>query len=278
MNDTIFHKTEPEWFSKVQDLRPGQGKRIGDALRASFNGKSYAVWDFREKQLEIYEPQLTLAEKLALQATLRAANDEARADATPPKPAMTHPQDWPAASRVWMHQAHMSNEDIHKTRAYWNPHIGRVVLPYRTLHGDASWIARKTADTPDQTGPKYLLPSGVPRGGGAYVNPSMLPRDRVVITEDLLSAYRVAWASGSDAVALQGTSLDRDAIVKLVQTYPLIVVWLDPDGPGKQGRNNLFRSMGRFDTRVVTANSSRDPKYLDDEVILAIMGGYDGRH
>lgn len=277
MNDTIFHKAEPEWFGKVQDLRPGQGKRIGDALRASFNGKSYAVWDFREKQLEIYEPQLTLAEKLALQATLRAANAEARADATPPKPAMMHPQDWPVASRVWLHQAHMSNEDIARTGAYWNPRIGRVVLPYNTLHGDSSWIARKTADTPDQTGPKYLLPSGVPRGGGAYVRQTQThSASTVVITEDLLSAHRVAWACGVDAVALQGTTLDRDAIVKLINLYVLVVVWLDPDGPGKVGRNNLFRSMGRFDTRVAVANSTRDPKYLDDYEIKATMGGLNG--
>lgn len=270
---TVFHKSEPDWVEKVRDLKPGQGRRISDSKKVTFNGKGYFLWDFREKEGEVYEPTLTLREKLELIAQQTFADRAAWMSTELPMPALHHPKDWPVEARVWLHKAALSNADIAKVGAYWNARMRRVVLPYNTLDGDAVWIARSV--DPEIT-PKYLFPAGVRRGGGALVSKSDTS-PFVTITEDLLSAYRVMWASGFDAVAAQGTTLDRDALVTLARKYSLAFVWLDPDRWGQLGATGLVRKLGALGMEVVRLDSKVDPKLLTDQEIQDIMKGPDGR-
>lgn len=264
----VYHTTRPDWVDKVQDLKPGQHRRIADGRRASFNGKGYFLWDFREQTGEVWEPQLSLSEKLEAMAAVNAAGWEAASTTAQPEPRMYHLKDWPSEARIWLHQASLSNHDILNINAYWNSRIDRVVLPYTTLMGQSAWIARAVLPG---TGPKYLFPRGISRGGGALVSGDP-PTKKVVITEDLLSAYRVSWATGMDAVAAQGTSLDRSAQAIIATQYREAFVWLDPDGPGIRGAKEISRSLGAFDIPVNRVNSERDPKLLTDEAILLLIG------
>jgi len=264
---TVFHKTPPPWLDQVSDLRPGESRRIGDGRKVSFNGLGYFLWDFREKEGEQWNPSLSLAEKLELLRLQNAANNAAQEDATPPGPKQEHPKDWPVEARVWMHKAQFTNDEIVKTGAYWNAELRRVVLPYRTVHGQQSWIARRVLAGADQPS-KYLMPKAVPRSGGAMVQATPGAHSAgVVITEDLLSAYRVTWADAIDTVALQGTTLDRDSIMALVKRYRVIYVWLDPDSAGTVGGTELVRRIGRLGVAVMRVTSKRDPKYLTPEDI-----------
>lgn len=267
---TVFHKTPPQWLDQVSDLRPGESRRIGDGRKVSFNGKGYFLWDFREKEGEQWEPSLSLAEKLELLRLQQAANNAAIDDATPPLPKQTHPKDWPVEARVWMHKAQFTNDEIVKVGAYWNAELRRVVLPYKTLYGQQSWIARRVLMGTAE-GPKYLMPSKIPRGGGAAVRVANHHTNAIVITEDLLSAYRVSWADNTDTVALQGTSLDRDALLYIATHYSAVFVWLDPDKAGQNGATLLTRRLGRFGVPIYRVSSERDPKYLTPMQIVDAM-------
>ena len=152
---TIFHKQEPWWYPQAKGLASGESVRINDSIKLSFNGRSYFLWDFREKEGENYEPMMTLAEKVAHMQMVNAKNDEARKAVTLPMPAMKHPGDWPSAAAVWLYQAGLNNFSIAQMGCYWNPDLERVVVPFQRYSGEASWVARRTHG--NGTGPKYLM-------------------------------------------------------------------------------------------------------------------------
>lgn len=267
MNQTIFHRTPPPWLDRVQHLKPGGRVRLGDGQLVSFNGKGYHLWDFREKQSEVYEPELSLDQRIALVREQRSAETvAARSLALPLDGAMPHPKDWPLDARVWFYKAGINNDDIALLRAFWSPGMGRVVLPYRTVDGGKAWIARDPAWTKSKPGPKYLFPEYARRGGGALFSNEydVTYPSGYAITEDALSAYRISRDTELDAIAAQGTSLDRDAVVKIARAAVTssipVFVWLDPDRYGQLGATKLMRDFGNLGVTVRKVVSARDPK------------------
>lgn len=261
---TVFHKTEPPWFESIKDLRPGGKRRIGDGYLASFNGRAYMRYDFREKDSEVWEPQMTLAERTANLVALREAEDSAILSSQPPE-LMLHPRDWPVEARTWLYKAGISNLDIKAMGAGWSPSMARVVIPVRMLDGTDQWVARAWSASV----PKYLFPEGMKRGGGTALYGKGGPDigDAVVITEDYLSAWRVTKDSGLPSVSALGTTLDRDAIVKIAAQFSAGILWLDPDYYGQLGARTLLKKFGALDFPVVNVLSQRDPKnHEPDEV------------
>lgn len=259
---TVFHSSPPPWYADIKDLKPGGKRRVGDALLASFNGKAYHLYSFRDKTSEVYEPQMSLAERLKVIRERQDADLAAAETREPPLPAMHHPQDWPVEARVWMHKAGLSNDDIHAMGAYWNPRMERVVVPYRTVDGGRAWIAR-CPWPPSRERPKYLFPVGTKRGGGAMyggVN-LVLGIGPTVLCEDVLSAFRVWLDPCYTSVAVQGTSLDRDAIVALAAWDRPVITWLDPDHWGQLGARNIRAAFSRLGVKTANILSDKDPKY-----------------
>lgn len=262
---TIFHKQEPWWYPQAKGLAPGESVRINDSIKLSFNGRSYFLWDFREKEGEHYEPMMTLAEKVAHMQMVNAKNDEARRAVTLPMPAMKHPGDWPSAAAVWLYQAGLNNFSIAQMGCYWNPDLERVVVPFRRYSGEASWVARRTHG--NGTGPKYLMPKDHGREGGGYYPGWQYMADTICLTEDLLSAYRVNKATGLNTLSCMGTSLDRGTRAKLAQRYGKVLLWMDPDEAGRVAKNQLARDLGALGLWVKRINSVVDPKLYSDEAI-----------
>lgn len=278
MTQTVFHKTPPPWFTEqVAALGPGKRHRASDGQLISFNGKGWHLYDFREKSSEVYEPVMTLAQKLEVQRLMRESVQTAAASTSVPnKDGMYHPKDWPVAARVWLYKAGLNNDDIDNLEIFWSPTMRRVVVPYMTVAGQWVWIARRVHDASfkaDPTdGPKYLFPYGVARGGGAmmYSSPDEnAPRSTVgvVITEDILSAWRVSKDTDYDAVAAQGTSLDLTTLALLTQRYDNIVTWLDPDIYGQQGASRIRKDLGRMGVTARNVVSQVDPKLLPPDAI-----------
>lgn len=265
---TLFHETPPPWYESVKDLAPGAKRRLGDGYLASFNGKAYHRYDFREKTSEVYEPQRTLAEKLAIMSQMAVAVDTAVQEHLPPGPVMAHPRDWPSAARVWLHQAHLNNDDIAYLGAYWNPELQRVVIPYRTYSGELTWTARSVgAGKP----PKYLNPLGGKRSGGAFYGLATLGKPSLVLTEDMLSAYRVRGAANYSALAVMGTSLDRGSVTRITQEYGDVVLWLDGDEWGRKGARKIESEFSRLDFPVRRVTTPRDPKLYSDSEIRQLL-------
>lgn len=264
---TVFHSTAPPWFDKVSDLRPGQKRRIGDGLMASFNGRAYHLWDFREKEGEVFEPQLTLEQRIAVHKAMYEAQDAAYRNPEFPG-GMTAPKDWPVPARVWLYSAALNNVDIAGIGAVWHADLQRVVLPLQMLDGSTGWIARRIEPGPDAS-PKYLFPQGMKRGGGAFVRGWGLPgyEQPLVITEDILSSHRIAADSDLDSVSALGTSLDRDAIVLIAAKWKTVFLWLDPDYYGQLGARKIGSDLQQLGVRVVNIKSEVDPKnHTPDEI------------
>lgn len=266
---TVFHDTPPPWFESVKDLAPGAKRRLGDGMLASFNGKAYHRWDFREKTSEVYEPKLSLAEKLAILAQMAVAQDAALQSNDLPGPRMDHPADWPVDARVWLHKAGLDNTSILHMGAYWNPDMQRVVLPYSTFDGRHSWVARSTSKSP-----KYLNPLGGVRSGGAYYASPLAGRV-LVLTEDMLSAYRVfradTGATGWNSLAVMGTSLDKHTVQALTKRYSSVTLWLDGDEWGKKGARKIESEFSRLDFPVRRITTPQDPKLYTDAEIRSIL-------
>ena len=277
---TVFHESPPPWYESVKDLAPGAKRRLGDGHLASFNGKAYHRYDFREKTSEVYEPKLSLREKLAILAQQAVAVDTALQSNSPPGPRMRHPRDWPVAARAWLHRAGLNNDDIEHMGAYWNPELLRVVIPYRQLSGETTWVARSIQTAPGQStakGPKYLNPLGGRRGGGAFTGGVLGALAPLVLTEDLLSARRVAHDAGNDALAVMGTSLDRETIALIVRTYPGALLWLDGDYWGRQGARKIGLEFSRLDFPVERITTQDDPKLHNAAFIAATVAEASGR-
>lgn len=146
--------------------------------------------------------------------------------------------------------------------------MARLVLPYRTLDGTAAWIARDPSWDKSKPLPKYLFPAGAKRGGGAVWGDFQDRPFRLgvgyAIVEDALSAYRISRDTDLIAVAAQGTSLDRDAVVKIavdagLRKHP-VFLWLDPDKYGQLGADKLRSQFGNLGITVRNIVSERDPK------------------
>lgn len=272
MAETVFHRSEPDWFESVKDLKPGGSRRISDAAKVSFNGRAWHRWDFREKTSEVYEPQMTLQERLRIIAQMTGADGSAIYSHKLPEPKMEHPQDWPNDARVWMHVAALDNIDINDMGAYWNPEMRRVVIPFDGLDGTESWIARHIDKAQDR--PKYLFPADTRRGGGAFISGWNSEYTGVVtITEDYLSAYRVWRDVGTSVVSAMGTSLDRDAIVMIAKKYTAAILWLDPDLYGQMGQRRIRKDLGRLGMTTHGIISKRDPKLHPPEEISSYIRG-----
>lgn len=220
----------------------------------------------------MYEPTLTLADRLAVVAAQREAELEATATAAlPTQGAMFHTKDWPVDARVWFYKAGINNDDIEAIGAFWHPRMRRVVVPYRTLSHEDAWIARSL-----DAQPKYLFPAGVSRGGGAYFKAdASRVSGGIVIVEDVLSAYRIAKDTALLAVAAQGTSLDRYALTQIAMNARAhaapVFTWLDPDMYGQVGARRIATALGNMGVTVRNIESARDPKLYEPREIRGAL-------
>lgn len=264
----IFHKSPPHWYDEVKDMAPNTKQRVSDSAVVTFNGEEFFYYDHREKEGERFKLELTLAQKLEMMQA-RQAHEQAAAEsfALPPGLEMD-PSLWPVAARCWLYKAHFNNHQIReRLGAGWHEGMQRVFLPLQLLSGAMAWNAR--AEPAPRGTPKYLTPRGMVRGGGAVCCPG--DSDIMVLTEDYLSTVRIAHAAGVHSLALLGTTLTPMEQIAVVDSYRLVILWLDPDRAGVTGQNRLWREMGRFDKPLRRVTSDVDPKKLTDETIRSLI-------
>lgn len=259
------------WQHHTQGVAPGRKLRTnhdcgeGKTLLISNKAEGYSAWCFRCGEPGfIAHPALSLPERLALLTSLRSAEDEATASLTLPTPQEFNPQAWPDAPRVWLYKAGLSNDDITRLGFYYCARLERVVMP---LYRDGELV--------------YWQARGFHKHRAKYINP---PVDRatlcakfegrqhrsvLVLTEDILSAYRVARLT--DAWSIMGTDMpDSVALDAVLQRKP-IVLMLDPDRGGMKGNARVSRKLRDMGADVHVAHPTRDPKYLTVEGIRSCL-------
>lgn len=176
----------------------------------------------------------------------------------PPAPAVRVWDEWPDSARLWLIKAGLSRADLPALGAYYHPPTQRVVLPVLDpLAGLVFWQARAL----DGRQPKYLAPdvskaTVVPRYGQA---------DSVVLTEDLLSAYKVGKVH--EAWCLLGTKASQLLISRLVERRCKVYVWLDPDAAGRKAATSITKSLRSVGIDCVNVVSDTDPKLVHSTII-----------
>ena len=255
-----------EWEHLTEGLFVGQRIRAnhacgsGTTLMVSRSLDGFRAWCFRCNAGDAMPPpQESLAEKLArLKAAAGADADVQRATA-PPSPAVPASAlaEWPAAAKVWLYRAGLGAAEIAQLGAYYHPDTGRVVLPVLEGGDVVYWQARSV----DGRKPKYL--------GAATGRQQAVPRygkGTVVITEDILSAFKVG-LSGAQGWAALGTAPSPRFLALLVQSTDSPLVWLDPDAAGQRGATKILRALRSYGLHPRNVLSQRDPKLLSRKEI-----------
>lgn len=249
------------------DLEPGRSKRVnhdcggGRTLMVTREGPKYSAWCFRCNEGDGFQVQESMAEKLARLSEVRAA-EASMGRADPPEPATREVSEWPAKAALWFYRAGLSRHDIGKLGAYYHAPSRRVVLPLRERGEVVFWQAR--ALDPDHL-PKYMAPDV----DKARVLPKYGSADRITLTEDILSAYKVGTVG--EGWCLMGTSLSPFVLAELMKRKAPVNVWLDNDLPPKFPVNrgqiaarkvcNQLRAMG-LEVRNIAEPRGLDPKLV----------------
>lgn len=259
-----------EWAKHTQGLPRGRFVRVphdcgpGKTLRVEHHTDgSYHAYCFRcGPQGFIPRPELSVSEKIAELNAKRDIELQQRASVDLPQPAEHNVQQWPLHARVWLYKAGLSNDDIERLGAYYVQPIDRVVLPVRDAEGKVVyWQAR-----------------GFAKGFAKYINPEVDRNNLVaqygsgpvlVLTEDILSAYVTARVT--QAWSLLGTKLPDGVAALIARQEKPVIMMLDPDKAGEQGRAKVKRSLAAMGVEVYVAKPSRDPKYFTRKEIIACL-------
>lgn len=97
----------------------------------------------------------------------------------------------------------------------------------------------------------------------------------IVITEDILSMYKVQWATQGHVMAALGTRLSPAATYALLYSgYSNVVLALDGDEAGRTGALKMRQNLDAlgFNVTVSTLEEDLDPKDLHKHELLSILG------
>lgn len=244
----------------------------GDSKAAHINhtARGWSLYCHRcGDSLFVPKPLPTLAERSRIAQVQRDADTSISVSPTLPTPQEWDVQAWPAAARLWLYKAGLSNADIQKLGAYYHEPTNRVVIPYVMDNKVVFWQARRLSGD----GAKYLSPAHVDRSRvvGMYGAGNC-----IVIVEDALSAFKVGKVSWG--WSLLGTKVLKHTLAKLVTLGLPVVTWLDNDVGAKRNSGQLAaleikRSLDLVGIPTVNVVTDKDPKAYSYREITEILGG-----
>lgn len=264
---------DPMWLKMARQLPYGQRKKIiccgsDPSMIISHSYKGYSGHCFRSSDHGGFKPhgQLSLDE-----LKQRAAGGQ-ELMAGP----IQLPQDFtleiPPNKMLWLLKAGVGYELARKYGIGYSARSNRVILP---VYQDNELIAF-TARAVDGEKPKYIARHKHGYNSAIFSSdPSTILPHRygslgvVVIVEDYLSCVRVGRITPT--VAFLGTSNKADALLPKLGSDTKAVIWMDPDKAGRNGRNNLARSLSLFGIEPILLNSKRDPKFYSNREIRELI-------
>lgn len=255
-----------EWLALAKSLPTGGKDRIvhdcgrGKAAIVNNHPKGFSVYCNRCGHTDfVHKGQRTLAELLE-----QRRKDIADANAV--RGTTSLPSDYtlniPTHAMLWLLKASITPYIAKKHRIGWSEYYQRVVLP---VYNDNNLVFYQMRAIHKHQTIKYLNPS-VNREEIAYwvmpdSNPGTL--DRIVITEDILSAIRVG--KFTPTVSLLGTKISTQQAAQL-SVYKRATTWLDPDEAGKQGARTIGKTLA-LTMQIDNIYTVQDPKLLTDKEI-----------
>lgn len=250
------------WLDVAKGLEVGRSARIkhdcnpsgAPSLMVRHDLDCYRAYCFRCKEPGMYEAKrLSLADRLLLMQEQREADSVIDLHSKP-EPREHNWLNWPDPAMQWLLKAGIGEADAVDLGIYYHPPTHRVVVPYNGTH---HWQARAVMDGAK---PKYLADKNTREC--ALQGPEVWRNSpaEVFLTEDLLSAYKVALA-GRWSLPLMGTSLHDEHIAYLLQRTDRVAVWLDPDEAGQAAARKTVKRLQVYGLEVTNIQLDKDPKY-----------------
>lgn len=283
-----------EFLAEAQALAVGEKRKIrhlcGDASLVVYNNvDSWTGWCWRcHVRGWVPKPQPSMAERLLRQRQQEAIDNALRSDVQAPRPANHDFGSWPLAARLWLLKAGLTPPLVKQLGAYYHAGSDRVVLPVYGHHGGCSglhsddtlrpvvfWQARN-CNYPMDGRPKYISQSSNRSGVHCIYPPHQQARadestptqtnaghDRstVVLTEDILSAFKVAASGAATGYAIMGTVLSPHITDYLLRYGLPIKTWFDPDAAGDNARRHVRSRLRYIGIECEHIETNQDPKH-----------------
>lgn len=171
----------------------------------------------------------------------------------------------PLEGRLWLYSAGLSPKDWKRYGVGYSETQRRVILPVYDDKGNLVWQQQRAIF--DGQRPKYLQPSRDKGGTLCHIVPAGATRKRVVVVEDIMSAYRVGRVLPTASIL--GTKLSSGQAKELAK-YSEVTTWLDGDRAGRDGAKAIRKSLGLV-TKVTNVQTELDPKEYSDHDIRRIL-------
>ena len=165
---------------------------------------------------------------------------------------------------LWLYKAGISNEIYTREGIGWSDSLQRIIIPIYNSDGDLTYFQCRAVHKGQI--PKYKNPQ-VSKSRLLYFCGIGRARQRIVVTEDILSAIRVG--KHTPACSLLGTKTS-DEQAGMLSDYKLVSYWLDPDKAGIKGAREGALKVG-LATKTEILTSKVDPKHLSDRVLREIL-------
>jgi len=265
---------DTEWLKLAQSIATGSKTRIehdcGGGKAAIVNNlpKGYSVYCNRCGHTDfVHKGQRTFQE--IMQQRKRDLED---ADSI--RGSTNLPDDFsleiPPEAMLWLLKANITPYIARAHGIGWSKRYQRVVLP--VYNNNILVFYQMRAIHKHQT-IKYLNPSVDRKSIAYWVHPvsNLDTLDRIVITEDILSAIRVG--KHIPTVSMLGTKISIQQ-AEQISKYKRATTWLDPDEAGITGAAKMRKTL-----RVVMYADNKitnvDPKELPDRLIKQYLRGED---
>lgn len=160
----------------------------------------------------------------------------------------------PTSALVWLRMYNVTQQEIQKYGLCWSPKYDRLVLPVRDENGKlVYWQGRYFGH--DKCQPKYINTRS--SRGNVWFDTGGDCKT-VVLVEDILSAIAVSRTGEARAIALLGSFISDNLIVKLLSEDRQVCVWLDRD---KWCESLAFtKRLNVFGITAKTISTTKDPK------------------
>ena len=181
----------------------------------------------------------------------------------------------PPEAHLWLLKAGVNLDEANRHGIQWWPDQRRVVVPcYDFAKELVYWQARNVGLC---NGPKYMNPViakdalyiyfGQRTPDGLLTRHGSADLEKVVITEDILSAIRVS--EYLTAIPALGTSPTRAHLAQTVGRK--VYLWLDPDQAGLDGAAEFLSALQFHDYPPTVIHSQADPKNLTRRAMRSVL-------
>lgn len=178
---------------------------------------------------------------------------------------------WHRDATHWICQYGLTDDELKDNYIAYDPSRHALLLPVVSTAGEVEVIQYRNLNHKKDGKPKYLTEAK--RGGQSWFR-SRGVGDPLVLTEDMLSAIKVARVTSS--IALLGTSLRHDLLNHLTtnDTHGTIVVWLDDDNPQVRANQYEIAKQLELTHEVAVIHGQRQPKELTTTAITEVLSVY----